>query len=64
MRKNNDEGVIISAEGKDEAIGATKTSILKVEDIIKTRPKIILLGVPSFTSEKEVLECLFDTEHL
>lgn len=65
MKKTNDEGVIISAEGKVDLeklkqSEQLKTSGLKLEVIIKRRPNIILLGVPSSTSIKEVLECLLE----
>lgn len=65
MRKTKDGGIIISAEGKNDLeklkqSEQLKNSGLKVEDKIKRRPKIILLGVPTTTSEKEVLECLFE----
>lgn len=65
MRKTKDGGVIISAEGKDDIeklkqSEQLKNSGLKLEDKIKRRPKIILLGVPTSTPEKEVLECLYE----
>lgn len=65
MRKIKGGGVIISAEGKDDLeklkrSEKLKSSGLQVEETTKRRPKIILLGVPATTSEKDLFECLYE----
>lgn len=65
MRKTKDGGIIINAERKTDLVKLKESkelmsSGLKLEDTKKRRPKIILLGVPSNTSEKDVFECLFE----
>ncbi|XP_028163725.1 uncharacterized protein LOC114355216 isoform X2 [Ostrinia furnacalis] len=65
MRKTRGGGIIISAEGKDDLEKLKKSELLKtsglnVEETTKRRPKVILLGVPTNTSEKDVFECLYE----
>ncbi|XP_026331164.1 uncharacterized protein LOC113238556 [Hyposmocoma kahamanoa] len=65
MRKTKGGGVVISSERKDDLIKLKqseqlKTSGLKVEDATKKRPKVIVLGVPSTISDKDLLECLYE----
>lgn len=65
MRKTKSGGIIISTEGKEDLqkikqSEQLKTSGLKIEDTLKRRPKIILLGVPANTPEKELFECIFE----
>ncbi|XP_028179233.1 uncharacterized protein LOC114366536 [Ostrinia furnacalis] len=65
MRKTRGGGIIISAEGKNDLeklrkSELLKTSGLKVEESTKRKPKVILLGVPTNTSDKDVFQCLYE----
>lgn len=65
LRKTKNGGVIISTERKDDLeklknLEQLKQSGLKIEETTKKRPKIILLGVPSNTTEKDLIECLYE----
>lgn len=62
--KTKNGGVIISSEQKEDLqklknSEQLKTSGLTVEETTKKRPRIILLGVPSDISEKDVFDCLY-----
>lgn len=65
VRKIRNGGVIISTDRKDDLDKIKKSdklisSGLKIEDTLKKRPKIIIIGVPSEMPERELLECLFE----
>lgn len=65
VRKIKNGGVIISTNTKDDLDKLKKSqnlqsSGLKLEELTKKKPRIILLGVPSNISEKEVFECLYE----
>ncbi|XP_063368170.1 uncharacterized protein LOC134656541 [Cydia amplana] len=65
MRKTKNGGIIISTDRKDDleklkASQQLQQSGLKVEDTTKRRPKIIILGVPTNMTEKEVFDCIFE----
>ncbi|XP_028177601.1 uncharacterized protein LOC114365286 [Ostrinia furnacalis] len=65
MRKTRGGGIIISAEGKNDLeklrkSELLKTSGLKVEESTKRKPKVILLGVPTNTTDKDVFQCLYE----
>lgn len=64
MRKTRNGGVIISSENKEDldklkTSEQLKTSGLKIEETTKRRPRIILISVPSNTTESALFECLF-----
>lgn len=65
LRKTKNGGVIISTDRKDDLeklkkSQLLKTSGLKLEETAKRKPRIILLGVPSNITDKEVFECLYE----
>lgn len=65
LNKTKNGGVIISTESNEDLEKLKKsehltTSGLKFEETARKRPRIILLGVPSDISEKDVFEYLFD----
>lgn len=65
MRKTRSGGVIICSDNKNDILKIKqseqlKNSGLKVEDATKRRPKVIVLGVPSNLSEKEIFDCLYE----
>jgi hypothetical protein len=65
FRKIRNGGVVISTETKDD-IEKLKSSVqlansgLKVDETNKRKPRIIIIGVPSFMSEIEVYKCIFE----
>ncbi|KAI5637921.1 hypothetical protein NE865_09296 [Phthorimaea operculella] len=65
VRSTKNGGVIISTDGKDDLEKLKKSEVLKtsgltLEEPTKRRPKIILLGVPSTTTENELKDCIFE----
>ncbi|KAJ2939737.1 hypothetical protein O0L34_g17930 [Tuta absoluta] len=64
VRKTKNGGVIISTNAKEDLEKLQKSKILRdsgltVEVTTKKRPKVILLGVPSSTSEAELKDCIY-----
>ncbi|XP_047995545.1 uncharacterized protein LOC125233535 [Leguminivora glycinivorella] len=65
LRKVKNGGVIISTDSKDdiEKLKSTFKSTspnLTIDEPLKRRPRIILLGVPSAMREQEVYSCLYE----
>ncbi|KAI5630776.1 histidine phosphatase superfamily (branch 2) domain-containing protein [Phthorimaea operculella] len=65
VRNTKNGGVIISTNGKEDLVKLQKSeklieSGLTLEVAAKRRPKIILLGVPSSTSEAELKDCIYE----
>ncbi|KAI5646506.1 hypothetical protein NE865_01439 [Phthorimaea operculella] len=65
VRNTKNGGVIISTNGKEDLEKLRKSeklieSGLTLEVATKRRPKIILLGVPSSTSEAELKDCIYE----
>jgi hypothetical protein len=65
LRKTKNGGVIISTETKDD-ITKLKTSDLltksglTVDEPLKRKPRVVIIGVPNSMSEKEVFTCLYN----
>ncbi|KAI5646610.1 hypothetical protein NE865_01544 [Phthorimaea operculella] len=65
VRNTKNGGVIISTNGKEDLEKLQKSekliqSGLTLEVTAKKKPKIILLGVPSSTSEAELKDCIYE----
>lgn len=65
LRKTKNGGVIISTQSKDDVEKLKKSAVLTTsgltaEEPTKRKPRVIILGVPSTTSEKELYEYLYE----
>lgn len=64
LRKTRNGGVIISTDSKEDAEKIKKAeqlvhSGLTIEEPHKRKPRVVIIGVPSTMSEKDVLTCIY-----
>lgn len=64
LRKTKNGGVVISTDSKDDIVKLKQsahlvTSGLTVDEPLKRKPRIVIVGVPSSMQDSEVFKCIF-----
>lgn len=65
LRKTKNGGVIISTDNKDDVVKLKQSaqltsSGLTVDEPLKRRPRIVVIGVPTSMQEQEVFKCIYE----